>query len=624
MLDNLRRMGRTWFGKVLGAFLLVGLAGFGISNVLLDFGANNIASVGEVDISVTEFQRAYNDDLNAVARQIGRVPSSAEAVAMGIPSGTLRRLVSEAAVNLFGTKMGIGVSDERLSRLLREDPTFAGTLGQFDPESFSQVLQRSGFTESEYFNLQARAARRQQVTAGLFAGTAVPAAAKELLNGFSSDTRTIDYFVMNALSIPSVAEPTEAELAAYLAENQAQFRTDEERTVDLVVLTLDTLAAAEEITDAEIAEEFERTRDSRVQVEKRTIVQAPLTTPESRALFEAGLAAGRTFDELVAEAGVTVTELGTLTRAEVTDAALATAAFGLEAGSFTIIPGIGGQRAVAVTTIESGGEATLEEASEDIRRSLAIARARDQYLDVLDQVEELRAAFQPLTEIAERFDLPVQQVALTEAGAALESVPQIAPENRQRVVSAVFAASEDRLSPTIAISANNNIWFDLKGIQPARDQTLDEVRDEVAATLIEQRTDEALKLAVDDAVARIKAGEPLADLAGSANQFALTSQPLTRSGDGTPVLDQTVASEVFGGGPGHVGSSVNGDGDYVVFEVTEITPAAEEAPEATAYLEETTRLSLYGDFVTGIRDDAGVRENQQTLMQLLALDATGQ
>ena len=40
MLDGLRRIGRTWFGKLLGAFLIVGLAGFGISNVLLDFGSN--------------------------------------------------------------------------------------------------------------------------------------------------------------------------------------------------------------------------------------------------------------------------------------------------------------------------------------------------------------------------------------------------------------------------------------------------------------------------------------------------------------------------------------------------------------------------------------------------------
>lgn len=622
MLDNLRRIGRTWFGKLLGAFLLVGLAGFGISNVILDFGSSTVATVGDADITIREFQRAYNDDLNRIAQQIGQVPSAQDALAMGIPSSTLRRLAAETAVNQFGERMAIGVSNDRLSRMLREDPTFAGTLGQFDPEAFTVVLQRSGFTEAEYFDLQTRAARRQQIASGLFSDAAVPAAAEELLNRFSSDTRTIDYFVMNALSIPSVAEPTEAELAAYLAEHQEEFRTEEERSVEILVLTLATLAAIQEVTEEEIAAEYERTRESRTRVEKRTILQIPLTNDEEIALFRTGLDAGRGFDELAAEAGLEPTDLGHLSRAQVTDAVLADAAFGLEPGSFAIIPGIGGQRAVTVTDIEAGGEITLEEAHDEIRQSLATAEARDGYLDILDQIEELRAAFQPLAQIAERFGLPLHDVTLTAAGTALEEVPAIAADDRARVASAIFSAEQDRLSPTIPISANNNVWFELQGVVPARDQTLDEVRDEVAAILTAERTEEALQAAVDDVVARLEAGEPFAEVAESVNQFARTSQPLTRSGDGTPELNQAVAGAAFGGGPGHVGSAVNADGDHVVFEVVEITPAGEtEAPQVEAYLEQSTQQSLYADFVAGLREDAGVRVNRQALDQVLALDA---
>ena len=624
MLDNLRRMGRTWFGKLLGAFLLVGLAGFGISNVLLDFGSNNVASVGEADITAVEFQRAYNDDVNRAAQRLGQVPSPQDALAMGIPSATLQRLASDAALNQLGLRMGIGVSDARLSQMLREDPTFAGTLGQFDPESFSQILRRTGYTESEYFSLQTKAARRQQIASALFADAAVPDAAEELLSRFTGDTRTIEYFVMNALSVPSVAQPTEAELAAYLEENQEQFRTEAQRTADILVLTPETLADTLEVTDAQVEEEYERTRESRIAPERRTIAWAPLATEEAQTLFAEGLANGRSFDELVAEAGVSVTELGTLSRADITDAALAAAAFDLEAGAFTIIPGIGGQRAVTVTEIDEGGAATLEDVREDIRRSLALTQARDQYLDVLDQIEELRAAFQPLADIGERFGLPVQQVTLTEAGTALQDVATIAPENRARVATAIFAADEEGLDPTIVISANNNIWFDVTGIEPARDRTLDDVRDEVEPALLDARTADALEVAVAEAVERIEGGEPLADVAASVNQFPRTSQPLTREGDGTPELNRSVAAAVFGGGPGHIGSAVNGDGDYVVFEVAEVTPATETAPDAQAYLEETIQQSLYSDFVTGLRETAGVTVNQQTLNQLLALDTAGQ
>lgn len=626
MLDSLRRIGRTWFGKVLGAFLLVGLAGFGISNVILDFGSNSVAKVGQEDISVRDFQRAYSDDLNRVAQQIGQVPDSQQALAMGIPSGTLNRLASEAAINQIGERMGIGVSEDRLSKMLRADPSFAGTLGQFEPELFRLVLERGGFTEAEYFDLQAKAARRQQVAAGLFADAAVPTAAAELLNRYTGDMRTIDYFVVNAQSIPPVAEPTEEELANYLTEHQDQFRTVEKRTADILVLTLDSLAATKTISDEEIAAEYERTKENRVRIEKRTIRQAPLTTEAQQGWFERGKTAGKSFDQLVAEAGIEVTDLGTLARSEITDTALADAAFGLEAGDFAIIPGIGGKRAVTVTAIEPGGQIPLEEAREDIRQSLALSKARAEYIDVLDQVEELRAAFQPLDQIAERFGLPLHEVALTASGAELADVSALPADQRGRVASAVFSASEDKLAPTVAISANSNVFFDLKSVEPARDQALDEVRDDVMAALVEQRTQEALTAQVEDVLARIEAGEAFVDVATSLNQFSILSEPFGRSGaTGTPVIDQLVAGAAFAGGPGHVGSAINGDGDHVVFQVVEITPAAEgQFAEAEQFLEDSTRQSLYSDFVAGLVGETGVRVNQQALNQVLALDGTGQ
>ena len=42
----------------MGGFLLVGLAGFGITGVLTSIGTNTVARVGDRDISTLDFQRA--------------------------------------------------------------------------------------------------------------------------------------------------------------------------------------------------------------------------------------------------------------------------------------------------------------------------------------------------------------------------------------------------------------------------------------------------------------------------------------------------------------------------------------------------------------------------------------
>jgi len=623
MLNALRKIAQTWFGKVLGAVLIVGLAGFGIYDVIFQFGANTVATVAGEDVTVRDFQRAYDLQMNALAQQIGRLPTNEEALAFGLPSVVLNRLGSEAAINKLGKDLGIGVSEQRLGKLVREDPSFAGTLGAFDPANFARVLQQNGFTEKEYIDLQSNAARRQQLASGLFGGSPTPQAAVNLITRYQGDKRTVDYFVLNAQGLPEIAAPTEADLASYLAENQTRYRTQESRTVDLLVLTPQVIAATKTIPDEQIAAEYERTKQSRIKVEKRTIKQIALKTPQQEKWFELGKASGKNIGELLVETGLAFSDLGTLSKAEISDASLADTAFGLAVDDYAVIEGIGGKRVITVSAIDAGGQISLEDSRDQIAQQLALTEARNAFTDVLDQIEELRAAFRPLADIAERFGLPVQTVAVTAAGGELADV---AEADRAKVASAIFAAEQGDLAPTVTLGSNSNVWFDLKSIEAARDQTLDEVRDAVTAAWTQKKTDEAITAEVDTIMQQLRDGTPFADIAVALNQFPILSQPLTRDGDGTSVLNQAVAQQIFNGGPIHFGSAVNGDGDHVIFQVVDVTAAtsAEATPDSVKLIEDSTRDALYADFVAGLRDKAGLQLNQQALTQLLALDTTGQ
>jgi peptidyl-prolyl cis-trans isomerase D len=630
MLERLRNFAKTWIGKVLGIFLLIGLAGFGISNVIFDFGTNNVASVAGQDISVRDYQRAYESQVNLVARQIGRVPTVEEATALGVPGMVLNRLASEAVVNKLGQDMGLGVSEARLSRMLRDDPTFHNALGQFDAANFNRVLQMNGFTESEYFKLQTNAALRQQLISGLLGDVAVPAASIELLNRYLDDTRTVDYFVLNAQALPPVADPTDEELQAYLDENQARFRTRETRIIDMLALSPASLAAGKVITDEQVAAEYERTSSSRVVVERRQIQQLVLSTPELEAAFTEGMEAGTPISELVATTGATLQDLGTLSRAEVTDAALAEAAFSLALNDFVIIPGIGSRRVVTVSDIQEGGQISLEDSADQIRQQLALAEARNEYGEVLDQVEELRAAFRPLSEIAERFGLNVVTIPLTPGAPELSRDPDVSAEEVARLAAAVFSAQEGALSPTVTLGSSRNIFFDLKQVEPSRDQTLDEVRGAVAAAWTDVQTAEALTAEVDRITAQLESGTPFADVAAGIGQFPVLSPEMKRDGSATvagltqadPVLTAGVAREIFNGGPTHFGSALNADGDHVVFQVVEVNAAQDANTQAADFVENSYREGLYQDILSGLIAENGIRTNQQVLNQLTSSGAT--
>lgn len=627
MLNIFRSITRTWFGRILGVFLIIGLAGFGVTGVIDTLGSGTIASAAGTDISSRDFQRAYENQLNAVMRQSGRFLSSEEAMAAGIPGAVVQQLAQQAAINRFAEDLGIGVSDDKLGEMVRTDPTFSGTLGNFDAATFKAALQNAGYTEAEYFDLQRNNSRRQQLVAGLFAGSPTPQAALDLVTRYAGDKRTVDYFVLNAQALPQVAQPTEEELSAYLKANQAQFRTLETRAVDILVLSPETLAATKTIPEDQIAAEYERTKDSRVTPEKRAIKQVALSTPELEKAFTDGKAAGTPVGQIVSASGVTPTDLGLKARTEVTDSSLAEAAFGLAStDDVAIIEGIGGKRAIFVTDIQPTHQVTLAEAHDEIAKQLATAASRNEVVDMLDQVEELRAAFRPLSEIADRFGLKVASLSLTPGAPELANVPDVPADSRANIATAVFGAEQGALTPAVSLGSNRNVWFDLKSIEPARDQTLDEVRDAVTTAWTNQKTTEALTAEVAVTLDKLRAGKAFADVAAELNQFPVLSQPLTRSGDGTSVLNQTVAEAIFSGGPDHFGAAINGDGDQVVFHVVEVMPAtiADAAPAVKQFIENSTRDGLYADFQRGLLETAGYKVNQQALLSLLSLNSAGQ
>jgi peptidyl-prolyl cis-trans isomerase D len=361
--------------------------------------------------------------------------------------------------------------------------------------------------------------------------------------------------------------------------------------------------------------------------ERRAIQQVALSTPELEQAFTEGEAAGTPVSQLVAAAGVTPTDLGLRAQSEVTDASLATAAFALTGtDDVAIISGIGGaKRAIYVSEIQPAHQETLDEAREEIVRKLSTEVARGEIADMLDQIEELRAAFRPLSEIAERFNLKVATVAVTAGGAELAET-EVPADARTTVATAIFRAEQGALTPAVSLGSNRNVWFDLKSVEAARDQTLDEVRDQLIETWTAQKTSEALTTEVAITLDKIRAGMSLVDAAAEINQYPVPSLPMGREGDGTPVLNPAGAEAIFAGGEGHFGAAVNGDGDQVVFQVVEITPADAGAvtPAVQQFVENSMNDGIDGDFQQGLLDMKSLRINRQALTNLLTLNSAVQ
>lgn len=623
MLDNLRNLGRSWVAKILLGLLIVAVAGFGVPSVFLDLNASTVARVGDQNISVRDFDRLYRSQLNQFAAQTGQVPTAQQAVSFGLPGSALGRLAGDAAMEMLAQRLDLGAAEARVAQLVRQDPAFAGALGSFDRAEFVAVLRQVGYTESEYLNLQRRAVKREQIGA-MFDNVPLPAIAREIAVAYEHDRRTVDYIELNPILFATDEEPDEAELAQFFEENQERFVTEETRIVRLLPLTQETLAAGIEISEAEIEAEYERTAAQYTTVERRTVHQVPLDTGETAALFEQGRVDGRDFLDLVAEAGLDgrVVRLGTFARTQMTDPNLGNAAFALEEGEFAVIGGALGQRAVWVSEIEPGGRQPLEAVRGTIEQTLRIAGARDRMFSAYDDIEEARAAFMPFDEAAALHGLEVHDIALTRDGTALAAIGAIPVQARANVVNQIFSASQTMtVTPAINMGSNQTLFFELVEVQPVRNQTLDEVRDEAVRAWRQLQTDMAITRAAEDMVAALDMGADMLSVAAETGRFPQASPTFGRDGTQNGAIAPEVAQAAFVGGVGHADYVRTAQGDVVVFVVTQVLPAPEgvASPLADA-VGGTFADVLYSSFVEGLREDAGIRINETALNRLIGLE----
>ena len=140
----------------------------------------------------------------------------------------------------------------------------------------------------------------------------------------------------------------------------------------------------------------------------------------------------------------------------------------------------------------------------------------------------------------------------------------------------------------------------------------------IFAPITEERVNNALLAKAEEIVTRLESGEALADVGFELNALPQLSPPFTRFGSEDGLIDGTVAAAAFAGGPDHAGSVVNEAGEVVVFQVVDTAaPAAPLEAEAIESLDAEARSGLQSEFVAAVRDDAGLKVNQQALNQLL-------
>ncbi|WP_068082922.1 peptidylprolyl isomerase [Polycladidibacter stylochi] len=629
MLDALRQGAGSWAAKILIGLLVLSFAVWGIADVFTGLGSNAVAKVGKTEISATQFQQEYQRQLETLSRQIGQPLTPQQGAAFGIPQRVLSTLVTDAALNDEAAQLKVGVSDAAIVKTIHENPMFQGLNGKFDRSRMQQVLYANNMTEDRFVSEQMDVAQRQQLVAALLGGFTPPQMLVKAMHTYRAQARTIDYLVLTPETLPFVKAPSDEELQTYFKDNLASYRAPEYRSVKYLELTASTLAKPEDINEEDVKAEYERTKDSRVQEERRQVYQLSFASKDAAQAAEEQLKAGTPFTQVVKEQGHTLKDidLGMMKKSDFIDKAVADAAFSLKQGqSSEIIEGTFTTAIINVAAINPEQAIPYEDVAKELRQQLAAAEAASEIDAIYNEIEDARAGGSTLDEVAKRFSLAITQSALFDNTGNTKEEKTVKLPEQGKLIKATFDSELDSENDPVETGNNGFIWYELTKVEPARDRSLDEVHSKVTADFMKKRRAELLAKQAEELLKKLDAGTSLAQIAKEQNLTVQTLKDVTREQPKGDLTQEAVAAAFSG--PTGLFAQVNGNNGsrLLINAVSEtIAPFVANAKENAPLKAEISRQlegSMGNLYVGEIQKRVGVTINQANLARVSGLGNT--
>jgi peptidyl-prolyl cis-trans isomerase D len=585
-------------------------------------GMQDVASVAGETVSASEFRRQYLQMIEIYREIYNLDRQSPEMIKqLGIGQQTLNNLISQYAVVHEAQNLGLTVSDEELIQQIssigafQEDGRFIGS------ERYRQLLQSNNLTPQQFEAATRRSLLNQKFRKLMTDG--IEATPDEIRQNFVETNQEVKLrYVMYDPEEMEVGEVPDESLQEYYDEHLEDFAVEEQRRIQYVVAQIK--PSEIEVTAEQVTAELPNVPNQE-QVRARHILKRSDPDPETaRKEIEQLLSqiqGGADFAELARQhSDDTVSaaqggDLGFFGRGRMVPQ-FEQVAFDLEPGQTS---------GIVETPFGFHIIQTVEKVTdtEEARRPVAEFKAREAKADGLS------------SELAEKILTAVKSGATLEDAAAEHSLEVIVSPYftssstvpgagvGMDFTQAIFSLEAGELAEPYS-SVGKHIVAKLDDIKPARIPEFEEIRDQVKE---EYDQEEGIDLAREKAFEFFHAAtaEDFTELAGSEKLAVTTTEFFRRntSIDDNLKFSPDIHEQAFGLETGKVGSPVEVDGKFIVFQVVEKSEIDEEKFEQEkAQLQESLtlqkRAEFYNAYVQNVVSE--LRRNEQIIVNQQLLD----
>jgi peptidyl-prolyl cis-trans isomerase D len=609
--------------------LIISFGVWGIADIFRGFGQSTVATVGHTEISTEQFRQLYTDRLQQLSRQFGRPLTMDQARAFGLDRQVLQQTIAEAALDEQARRLGLGQSNEETLRVIYSDPNFQGANGAFDPARFRATIQQFGYSEQRYLADQRKVSLRRQIAGTIAAGIEPPKVLIDALSRFQNEQRTIEYVKLDAAQAGTIEPPSPEALAAYFDEHKIQFRAPEYRKLSFVVVDPEDVGKWSTVSGEDAQKLFETRKDKLGTPEQREVSQIVFPNAEEAQAARTRIAGGMSFDDLAKERGLKPTDvdLGLMAKTAIIDPAIADAAFALPSGEVSQpVKGKFGVALVKVGKIEPGVVATYGSVASDIKKELAAERARAAVSDLRDKMEDERGGGASVIEAAQKLGLAAVTIDAVDRSGRLPNGQLVSNIPRGLdVVSQAFNSDVGVDNDPIQFNGGF-VWYDVLGITPSRERTLDEVKDQVEARWRDDQITSRLRTKATEMAQKLGQGGKLEDEATAAGLKVETAAGLRRDAS-PPGVPAGVVAAAFRTAKDGAGQTPGTGSEWFVFRVTDVTvPPVDMASDDIKKLKDTLLRGMTdeqtAEYVTKLETEIGTSINEAAFAQVTGANSS--
>ncbi len=626
MLSTIRDKATGWIAGIIVGLLIISFAFWGVSFYSGQSAGLNVALVNDNEISFQSFQRSFAQLRKQMQSILGDSLSLEEEAL--IKNQTVEKLIESELVNQLVVDANLNITNQRLVESIKNIEVFRDDTG-FDRTKYERGISNIGMPPA-VFEAQLRMdLLSEQLQAGFSETTFVLKAELENILRLESQSRNITYAILGLPSFIEEGEINALDIEEYYQSNPMSFTSDEQVKIEYIDLSVKELAKDVEADEESLRIFYTDNRDDYDIVEQRSIQKlftriGEKATDENKAGAKSAIMSaldlvneGRDFEKIVEES---TNDEGVLEYSEhsfmskgIMDKEIDDFLFSSAEGETSgIIETKKGFNIVKVAEIRGGPKNTYEKFAKEVEEDYKSKQAELQFFELADQLTTV--AYENSDNLESASDAIGKDITVTDYFNRIDELEGVL--SNINVISKSFdpeLINSGNNSEAIELSDDHIIVLRVLDHKKPYTKPLDEVRDEVIASIRLEKAKEKISETGDKIIEQLKSGNTPNEVTSDPDIEWITVEKVKR--DDISVNRAILRSTFESGKPIDkpiITSQRLGSGDYAIIIISnsndEVIKVDDEQKELTDLrLRRILSTSEWKDLLRDVRNNSDIR-----------------